>query len=117
VPSVLHSIDIAVVPSHWEGFGIIAAEAMLARVPVVAANASSLPEIIRDGQEGLLVPPRDPAALAEAVIRLALDPGLRRRLGEAGRSRVLNEFSAARMIDSFEEVLDSVVNAETEELR
>src|SRR5688572_2753024 len=112
VPSVLHSIDIAVVPSHWEGFGIIAAEAMLARVPVVAANASSLPEIIRDGQEGLLVPPRDPVALADAVIRLALDPGLRARLGEAGRSRVLTEFSASRMIDSFEEVLRSVVKPE-----
>jgi glycosyltransferase involved in cell wall biosynthesis len=111
VPSVLHSVDIAVVPSHWEGFGIIAAEAMLARLPVVAANASSLPEIIRDGQEGLLVPPRDPAALADAVIRLARDPGLRKKLGEAGRSRVLTEFSAMRMVDSFEKVLRSVVKA------
>ena len=109
VPSVLHSVDIAVVPSHWEGFGIIAAEAMLARVPVVAANASSLPEIIRDEQEGLLIPPRDPAALADAVIRLARDPGLRKRLGEAGRLRVLTEFSAPRMVDSFENVLRSVV--------
>ncbi|HKP74108.1 MAG TPA: glycosyltransferase, partial [Longimicrobiaceae bacterium] len=70
VPEVLRAMDVLAVPSHWEGFGLVAAEALAAGVPVVAANASSLPEIVRDGREGLLVPPANPSALAAALVRL-----------------------------------------------
>ena len=109
VASVLRASDIAVVPSHWEGFGLIAAEAMCARLPVVAARASSLPEIILEGETGILVPPRSPAQLAEALVRLARDPELRQRLGESGRERAAKRFSQAGMINEYERILGQVV--------
>ena len=56
------ALDIAVVPSHWEGFGLVAAEALLAETPVVASNVSSLPEIITEAIHGALVPPKNPSS-------------------------------------------------------
>jgi glycosyltransferase involved in cell wall biosynthesis len=103
VPGLLKAFDIAVVPSHWEGFGLVAAEAMLAGLPVVAANASSLPEII--GEHGVLVPPRDPESLAAALIGLARDPLLRREMGRRGRESVLARFGIDQMVDAFEGLL------------
>ena len=109
VPSILKSLDVAVVPSHWEGFGLVAAEAMVAGLPVVAANASSLPEIVVDGEHGILVPPRDPASLSEALIRLSRDPGLCRDMGAQGRAAALGKFGMDRMVDAFEDALRGVV--------
>jgi glycosyltransferase involved in cell wall biosynthesis len=109
VPAVLRALDIAVVPSHWEGFGLIAAEAMLAGVPVVAARASSLPEIVTDGEHGRLVPPYNPEALAAAILELVRDREARTRMGTAGRARALRDFGAEAMIDAYEDALESVV--------
>ena len=109
VPSILKSLDIAVVPSHWEGFGLVAAEAMLAGLPVVAGNASSLPEIVTDGEHGILVPPRDPGALSQALIRLSQDFALRRRMGDRGRASVIERFGINRMVDEFENLMSRVV--------
>ena len=95
-------------PSHWEGFGLSALEAMIAGLPVVAANASSLPEIVIDGITGLLVEPRNPGALAEAILRLAGDSSMRARMGAAGRRRALGTFSEDRMLDAFEKAITSV---------
>lgn len=111
VPQVLRAIDILAVPSHWEGFGLVAAEGLAAGAAVVAADASSLPEIVRDGREGLLVPPADPDALAAALIRLGRDAGERRRLAAAGPPRVAAEFSLDRMIDRYEALLARIANA------
>ena len=108
VPSLLRALHIAVVPSHWEGFGLSALEAMIAGLPVVAANASSLPEIVADGVSGLLVEPENPGALAEAMVRLAEDGSLRAQMGAAGRQRALAEFSEDRMIEGFEKAIVSV---------
>ncbi|MEO5510351.1 MAG: glycosyltransferase family 4 protein [Longimicrobiales bacterium] len=105
VANILNSVDILAMPSHWEGFGLVAAEAMAAGTPVVAANASSLPELIDDGVEGILVPPRDPGALADAIARLVRDPALRTAMGDRGRERVHRQFAVARMIDDYEEIL------------
>lgn len=74
-----------VLPSRFEGFGIAAAEAMAAGVPVVATSVGSLPEVVGDG--GVLVPADDPGALATALEVLLSDPERRRRLGEAARQR------------------------------
>lgn len=115
IGSVLRSLDIAVVPSHWEGFGLIAAESMVAGLPVVAANASSLPEIVTDGLHGRLVPPANPAALADALIELARDRPLRERMGSAGRKHALEKFSADRMVDQFEAALAGVVRGAAHE--
>src|SRR5262249_3883815 len=73
--------DIAVVPSHYEAFGLAALEAMAAARPVVASDDGGLPEIVVDSETGFLVPPRDPDRLAAALRRLIDDPALRARLG------------------------------------
>jgi glycosyltransferase involved in cell wall biosynthesis len=99
VPDVaawLRRADVLVHPVRWEGFGLALLEAMLASLPVVATNVSSIPEIVLDGETGLLVPPDDPAALADAVNRVLDDPG---DYGGRGRARAAKEFSVARMAD------------------
>ncbi len=102
----MRALDILAVPSHWEGFGYVAAEALAAGVPVVAAKASSLPEIVRDEVEGLLVKPGNAGYIAAALYRLAGDPALRARMSAAARARVRAEFTVERMLDRYEELLD-----------
>lgn len=107
--AVMKSLDVLAVPSHWEGFGLVAAESLAVGTPVVAADASSLPEIVRDGAEGLLVPPRDPEALAAALVTLGRDGGMRARMAAAGVARVREHFSLEAMIDRYEALLGEVV--------
>jgi glycosyltransferase involved in cell wall biosynthesis len=99
VPDVaawLRRADLLVHPARWEGFGLALLEAMLASKPVVATNVSSIPEIVVDGETGLLVAPDEPSALAATVIRVLEDPG---SYGEQGRKRAQSHFSAGRMTD------------------
>jgi glycosyltransferase involved in cell wall biosynthesis len=81
-------------PARWEGFGLALLEAMLSAVPVVASRVSSIPEIVVDGETGVLVPPDDPVALADAVAAVLDDE---RGYGAAGRDRARAEFSVERM--------------------
>jgi glycosyltransferase involved in cell wall biosynthesis len=99
---LLSSCAVLVLPSLWEGFGYAAVEAMAEGVPVVASAASSLPEVVEDGKTGLLFPPRDSAALADALVRLLRDPGLARRMGHEGALRVRKLFTIETMLDGFE---------------
>ena len=89
-------------PTLREAFGLAFLEAMAFGLPVVGTAIEAIPEIVVDGETGVLVPPRDPRALAEACTALLLDPGRARRLGEAGRVRAAEQFgwdrSAARML-------------------
>ena len=85
-------------PELGEGFGLAALEAMAAERPVVATAVGALPEVVAHGQTGIVVPPGDRGQLADALVRLARDPGLRARLGAAGRERARTEFSIGRMI-------------------
>lgn len=94
VPGVLKQLDVAVCASHVEPFGICLIEAMSFRKPVVATRVGGIPEVVEDGVTGILVPPAAPEALAEAVGRLLLDPGMRARMGCAGRRRVEGAFAA-----------------------
>ena len=99
VPDVaawLRRAELLVHPARWEGFGLALLEAMLAELPVVATRVSSIPEIVVDGETGLLVPADDTAALAAAVSRVLDDPG---DLGLRGRQRAQDDFSVARMAD------------------
>ena len=98
VPALLAACDIVVQPSHWEGFGLVLVEAMAAHRPVVATAVSAIPEVVHDGETGLLVPPHDPPALARALLRLCDDPARRARLGAAGAARVQAHFTATRMV-------------------
>jgi glycosyltransferase involved in cell wall biosynthesis len=91
--------DVFAHTSRWEGFGIVLLEAMLAGLPVVATRVSAIPEIVVDGQTGLLAPPGDAVAVAGALGRLLDDAELRRRLGASGLDRAHEDFSVRRMAE------------------
>ena len=93
VPDVLRRLDIFAMPSTWEGFGVSALEASATGLPVVASDIHGIPDVVRDGVTGLLVPPRDVDALADAIARLAQDPALRHEMGLAGRAFVEANYS------------------------
>jgi glycosyltransferase involved in cell wall biosynthesis len=75
-------------PTVQEGFGLVFAEAMAAGLPIVACRAAAVPEVVQDGETGILVPPRTPAAIAAALERMLDDDGMRKEMGMAGRRRV-----------------------------
>jgi glycosyltransferase involved in cell wall biosynthesis len=111
VPDVaawLRRADLLVHPVRWEGFGLALLEAMLASLPVVASGVSAVPEVVVDGDTGLLVPPDDPSALAEAVNAVLAHPD---GYGERGRARAVAEFSVARMVDRTLAVYNSAVGS------
>jgi glycosyltransferase involved in cell wall biosynthesis len=100
VEQLLAASDLFVCPSVWdEALGFVNLEAMAAGLPVVATRMGGIPEAVRDGETGLLVPPRDAAALAAAVKSLLDDPGRREAMGRAGRRWVEQAFSIERTID------------------
>ncbi len=88
VPGVLQRLDIFAMPSTWEGFGVSALEASAMELPAVASDIHGIPDVVLDGETGLLVPPADVGALADAIARLAGDAALRRAMGAAGRAYV-----------------------------
>jgi len=99
---LLPGFDVFVLSSVLEGMSNALLEAMAAGRPVVATRVGGNPELVIDGETGLLVPPRDPEALAEALLRLVRDPGLARRLGEGARRRVESQFTLAAMVGRLE---------------
>jgi glycosyltransferase involved in cell wall biosynthesis len=107
--SFLAAFDIVAVPSRAEAFGLIALEGMLSRRPVVACAVGGLPEVVDDGVTGMLVPPDDVDALADALRTLADDAALRARMGDAGRRRALDRFSLEAMTRSYESLYDDLV--------
>lgn len=88
VPALLARADLLVLSSLWEGLPLAVVEAMAAERAVVATSAGGTPEVVVDGETGLLPPPEDVAALASALERVLADADLRRRLAYAGRQRV-----------------------------
>src|SRR5262245_17138402 len=99
VAACLAAADIVALPSLEEGLGVAALEAMAAGRPVVASRVGGLPEAVVDGETGYLVPPADPPALGAALARLARDTALRARFGAAGRGRVVERYTMARMAE------------------
>jgi glycosyltransferase involved in cell wall biosynthesis len=112
VPEVMAAFDIFAFPSHAEAFGIVLIEAMAMARPVVSTDCDGVLDIVRDGETGIMVPPRRADRLAAALERLASDTALRRRLGDAGRRVVEEEFDLARLLRRLEAIYADVI-AET----
>jgi glycosyltransferase involved in cell wall biosynthesis len=108
VPALLEQLDVVALPSWTEGLPMVVLEAMAAGRPVVATPVGGTPEVVSDGETGLLVPPRDPQALAAALRRVLEDRGLAERLAAAGRRRVEEHFTLdamnRRMLELYDEV-------------
>jgi glycosyltransferase involved in cell wall biosynthesis len=102
VVAVMQAIDILLLPSLWEGFGIVLIEAMAAGKPAISTDTSSMPEIIADGQTGYLVPPNDAEKLANRAIELLQNPELCEQFGNAARRRVAEFFTLERMIEQLD---------------
>jgi len=99
LPSFLRQADIFVLPSLMETFGIVNLEAMASGLPVVASSVGGVPEVVADNETGFLVPPGDPAKLAEKLGNLVGDDQLRRKMGSKGRRRVEEFFSLDRVFE------------------
>jgi glycosyltransferase involved in cell wall biosynthesis len=109
VPELVRAMDVLLLPSWEEPFGRALIEAMALGVPVIATNVGGPPEIVRDGQEGYLLPPRDPRSWAGSIRRLVESPELALEMGRAGRRRVEQAFSLSdhvtAMLDVYERAL------------
>lgn len=109
VRAVYHAADAVLIPSLSEGQSLTALEAMACGLPVVASQAGGLPEIVVEGETGVLVPPGDARALADALLDLASDRDRARALGASGRRRVEQEFGIDRMLERLIEVYRGVL--------
>ena len=103
IPRILSMLDIFVFPSHEESFGITLTEAMALGLPSAASKKAGVLDLISDGETGLLVPPKNPNELAEAIKKLVENPGLRKQLGKAAREKAVEIFNAEYELDILEE--------------
>ncbi|MBA2557493.1 MAG: glycosyltransferase [Chloroflexi bacterium] len=106
VPAVTAALDVAVLPSYREAQGMVILEAMALRRPVVATNVGGIPEMIEHETTGLLVPPREPEPLAEAIVRLLVDHPLADTLARNGHDMVHDRFCIERMVESIQTLYD-----------
>lgn len=102
VADTLPSVDIVCLPAYRESLPLILVEAAACACAIVTTDVAGCREVVRDGKNGLLVPPRDATALAGALQRLIDDPVLRQRMGEAGRERVMDAFNHQRIAQRYE---------------
>jgi glycosyltransferase involved in cell wall biosynthesis len=107
VPRVMKALDLVVVPSWEEPFGIVAIEAMAAGRPVLATRAGGMVEVVRDGETGRLVPPGDAKALAAGIVEMTSDAEMQDRMGRAGLERVRQRFGEGRMVEAYEQLLSA----------
>lgn len=111
IPDLIAAMDVTVCSSHREGMPLAVLEWMAAGKAIVASRVGGIPAMLSDEDEGLLVPPGDPASLAAAVARLLDDPAERARLGAAARLRQRREFRFDRTVATLEELYESLYAA------
>ncbi len=109
VPEYLAAMDLLVVPSIEEPLGLVAVEAQAAGIPVIASATGGLPEIIDNRRTGVLVPPRNPEALVQAIDQLYCDPELRKSLSTAGRDSAFAKFATDRLSDEVVQIYEHLV--------
>lgn len=109
VSKIMNAFDVFALPSLREPFGLVTLEAMAMAKPVIATDTGGTPEIVINGQTGILVPPRNVDTLADAIIKLLRDKELARRMGLASRARIHNCFSVENMMDQIEDVYEGVL--------
>ncbi len=109
MPALLRSADIAVLPSYHEGLPRFLIEAAAVGLPLVATDLEACRRVIRDGENGILVPVRDAVALADALERLVREPETRRRMGEAGRRIAAREFDTRTTIQDWLELYEQLL--------
>jgi sugar transferase (PEP-CTERM/EpsH1 system associated) len=110
VAEILATLDVFVLPSLWEGMPNTVLEAMSVGLPVVATAVGGTPEVVVDGQTGILVPPQEPARLAEAIMLLLQDPEFGRKLGRVGRARVMSQFQISETVRRTETLYEQLLD-------
>ncbi len=108
VPNLLRCSDVVVLCSETESAPLTLLEGLSCGLPVVATSVGGIPEIVEDGVNGFLVPPKHPEAIAERILELNEDQGLRARLGETARKTVLERYTADRVVGQYEDVYEKL---------
>lgn len=106
---ILPCLSVVVHPATMEGLGVSLLQASAAGIPIVATSAGGIPEIVRNGENGYLLEPGDVSGIADAVISLLTDPGKARKFGQAGRERILSQFSVENMVKGNLAVYDQLI--------
>jgi len=109
VPELMMAMDIYVQPSIHEPFGITIAEAMYSGLPVIATNVGGIPEVVKDGVTGILVPPMDSKALSEAILYLIKNLTLAKSMGEKGQDVAVSKFTGERYARDMEKLYTSLI--------
>jgi glycosyltransferase involved in cell wall biosynthesis len=107
----MHSFDLFALSSLWEGLPRVLPQAMAAGLPIVATAVDGNTEAVTDGVNGLLTPPGDPGAMADAILRLLEDQALSAQMGDAGRARV-GEFGARKMVSDIAALYEALLAEE-----
>lgn len=113
IPELLSLFDIVLLPSLWEGSPVALLEAMAMKKPIVATEVGGIPELVIPQKTGILIPPQNPCALADAVIFLLENPAIASRMGEAGYERVLQEFSLDVLVARTEALYERLIYEKT----
>lgn len=111
VPELLAAVDVLVISSAMESFGLTAIEALSVGTPVVATRCGGPEEVVRDGATGLLVPVKDPDAMADAILRILRDPELAKRLGAQGKVQATSDFGIDRYIREIQRVIQGAASS------
>ncbi len=110
IPSLMAAFDILAVPSLNEGMGRVLLEAGAAGTPAVASSVGGIPDVVDDGETGLLVPPKDAGALADALLELAAQPERRRLMGDTARAKVVPAYSLEEMVRQIEALYEELLD-------
>jgi len=110
IEHILSLLDLVVLPSISEGLPMVLLEALSAAKPVIATRVGGIPEIIKHGKTGILIPPRDAAAISQAIMQIIQNPTLARTLARNGHRFVKNNFNQAKMIKQYNRIYSHCIN-------